>query len=147
MLITSWFDAAFIQPNGSGSFGVTISPYLKPYLLQVKREFFKYNLGYVVRLKSSYSIRLYEWAKRWQFAAKRRIKLDELRQVLGAIELNKMGGIKKYLLVPYKNLKACAIDPAVKELNTKPRPVLAREIVGYPPAVAAPEAVDEVFDR
>jgi len=117
VLITSWFDAAFIQPNGSGSFGVTISPYLKPYLLQVKREFFKYNLGYVVRLKSSYSIRLYEWAKRWQFAGKRRIELDELRQVLGAVELNKMGGIKKYLLVPYKNLKARAIDPAVKELN------------------------------
>jgi plasmid replication initiation protein len=71
----------------------------------------------VVRLKSSYSIRLYEWAKRWQFAGKRRIELDELRQVLGAVELNKMGGIKKYLLVPYKNLKARAIDPAVKELN------------------------------
>jgi Initiator Replication protein len=71
----------------------------------------------VVRLKSSYSIRLYEWAKRWQFAAKRRIELDKLRQVLGAVELNKMGGIKKYLLVPYKNLKARAIDPAVKELN------------------------------
>jgi plasmid replication initiation protein len=87
VLITSWFDAAFIQPNGSGSFGVTISPYLKPYLLQVKREFFKYNLGYVVRLKSSYSIRLYEWAKRWQFAGKRRIELDELRQVLGYIAL------------------------------------------------------------
>jgi plasmid replication initiation protein len=41
----------------------------------------------VVRLKSSYSIRLYEWAKRWQFAGKRRIELDELRQVLGAVEL------------------------------------------------------------
>jgi len=52
VLITSRFDAAFIEPNASGSFGVTISPYLKPYLLQVKREFFKYNLGYVVRLKS-----------------------------------------------------------------------------------------------
>ena len=45
------------------------------------------------------------------------IELDELRQVLGAVELNKMGGIKEYLLVPYKNLKARAIDPAVKELN------------------------------
>jgi hypothetical protein len=28
------FYAAFIQPNGSGSFWVTISPYLKPYQRQ-----------------------------------------------------------------------------------------------------------------
>ena len=43
---------AFIQPNGSGSFGVTISPYLKPYLRL--REVLEDELG----LKDAPAVRL-----------------------------------------------------------------------------------------
>jgi plasmid replication initiation protein len=50
-LITSWFADVVIQANGDGYFGVSISERLKPYLLQVKREFFKYRLAYVLHLR------------------------------------------------------------------------------------------------
>ena len=74
-LITSWFADVVLQANGDGYFGVSISERLKPYLLQVKREFFKYRLAYVLDLRSGYAIRLYQWAKRWQYCGKRRSAL------------------------------------------------------------------------
>ncbi|MBV8176263.1 MAG: replication initiation protein [Verrucomicrobia bacterium] len=43
-LVTSWFDTAYVGKNGAGYFAVTLSPVLKPYLLQVKREFFHFRL-------------------------------------------------------------------------------------------------------
>jgi len=63
-LVTSWFDTAYVGKNGAGYFAVTLSPVLKPYLLQVKREFFRFRLYQVMQLRSGYAIRLYQWAKR-----------------------------------------------------------------------------------
>ena len=118
-LITSWFADVVIQANGDGYFGVSISERLKPYLLQVKREFFKYRLAYVLHLRSGYAIRLYQWAKRWQYSVKRRITIDELRVVMGTVELTPKGNIKKTLLALYKDFKKRALLPAVTEINEK----------------------------
>jgi hypothetical protein len=98
---------------------VSISERLKPYLLQVKREFFRYRLAYVLHLRSGYAIRLYQWAKRWQYAGKRRISIDELRVVMGTVELTPKGNISKTLLALYKDFKKRALLPAVTEINQK----------------------------
>ena len=108
-----------IQPNGDGYFGVSISERLKPYLLQVKREFFRYRLAYVLHLRSGYAIRLYQWAKRWQYCGKRRVSIDELRVVMGTVELTPKGNISKTLLALYKDFKKRALLPAVTEINQK----------------------------
>lgn len=118
-LITSWFADVVIQANGDGYFGVSISERLKPYLLQVKREFFKYRLAYVLHLRSGYAIRLYQWAKRWQYSGKRRITVEDLRIVMGTVELTAKGSIKKTLLALYKDFKKRALLPAVTEINEK----------------------------
>jgi plasmid replication initiation protein len=118
-LITSWFADVVIQANGDGYFGVSISERLKPYLLQVKREFFKYRLAYVLHLRSGYAIRLYQWAKRWQYSGKRRITIEDLRVVMGTVELTPKGSIKKTLLARYKDFKKRALLPAVTEINEK----------------------------
>jgi plasmid replication initiation protein len=118
-LITSWFADVVIQANGDGYIGVSISERLKPYLLQVKREFFRYRLAYVLHLRSGYAIRLYQWAKRWQYAGKRRISIDELRVVMGTVELTPKGNISKTLLALYKDFKKRALLPAVTEINQK----------------------------
>lgn len=118
-LITSWFADVVIQANGDGYFGVSISERLKPYLLQVKREFFKYRLAYVLHLRSGYAIRLYQWAKRWQYSGKRRITIEDLRIVMGTVELTAKGSIKKTLLALYKDFKKRALLPAVTEINEK----------------------------
>jgi plasmid replication initiation protein len=118
-LITSWFADVVIQANGDGYIGVSISERLKPYLLQVKREFFRYRLAYVLHLRSGYAIRLYQWAKRWQYAGKRRISINELRVVMGTVELTPKGNISKTLLALYKDFKKRALLPAVTEINQK----------------------------
>jgi hypothetical protein len=53
-----------------------------------------------------------------------------------------MGGIKKYLLVPYKNLKARAIDPAVKERKPPHQPKSQP-----PPREPSPEISDEEWAK
>ena len=118
-LITSWFADVVIQATGDGYVGVSISERLKPYLLQVKREFFKYRLAYVLQLRSGYAIRLYQWAKRWQYSGKRRITIEDLRIVLGTVELTSKGSVKRTLLALYKDFKKRALLPAVTEINEK----------------------------
>jgi plasmid replication initiation protein len=83
----------------------------------VKQEFFRYQLGYAIELRSAYSLRLYQWAKRWQFTGKRLITVEELRTVIGAGELDEKGRVKKKVLPKYGEFHKWALRPAVKEIN------------------------------
>jgi plasmid replication initiation protein len=115
----SWFIDVSVDPNGDGYIGVTLHPDLKPYLLQVHRDYTRFQLGYAVRMESKYAIRLYQLLQRWAFVGKKRITLDELRLRLGARELDKNGEIMKDSLPAYKNLKQKALTPALDEINEK----------------------------
>ena len=117
-LVTSWFDTAYVGRNGAGYFAVTISQVLKPYLLQVKREFFRFRLYHVMQLRSSYAIRLYQWAKRWEFRKNMEIFVQELRNVLGANN-GQDGDGTKLNLAAYADFKRRAINPAIAEINAK----------------------------
>jgi len=83
---------------------------LKPYLLQLKNRFTKYQLENVLRLKSSYSIRLYELSKQWLKLKTQKIEIGELRNVLGVDD-------KKYTL--YGDFKRRVLMPAQREINEK----------------------------
>jgi plasmid replication initiation protein len=117
-LVTSWFETAYIGKNGAGYFAVTLSPVLKPYLLQVKREFFRFRLYQVMQLRSGYAIRLYQWAKRWEFRKSVEISVQDLRTVLGA---NNVTGTSESRgnLAEYADFKRRAIKPAIDEINKK----------------------------
>src|SRR5271166_1497694 len=117
-LVTSWFDTAYVGKNGGGYFAVTLSPVLKPYLLQVKREFFRFRLYQVMQLRSGYAIRLYQWAKRWQFRKTVEISVQDLRIVLGA---NNPTGPSESRgnLAEYADFKRRAIKPAIDEINKR----------------------------
>jgi hypothetical protein len=117
-LVTSWFDTAYVGKNGAGYFAVTLSPVLKPYLLQVKREFFRFRLYQVMQLRSGYAIRLYQWAKRWQYRKSIEISVQDLRTVLGA---NNPAGSSESRgnLAEYADFKRRAIKPAIDEINKK----------------------------
>lgn len=75
----SWFIDVSVDPNGDGYIGVTLHPDLKPYLLQVHRDYTRFQIGYAVRMESKYAIRLYQLLQRWAFVGKKRITVDELR--------------------------------------------------------------------
>jgi len=81
---------------------------LKPYLLQLSREFTTYKLMNIVRLQSSHAIRIYELLKRYEKIGRRAIQLDDLRLTLG------IENSSTYAL--YGNIKSKILLPAQREI-------------------------------
>jgi plasmid replication initiation protein len=114
----SWFEYVD-EAIGDGYVTVKLSSWLKPLLIHVRSEFFRYRLGFALNLKSEYSIRLYQWLKRWQFLKKKTQTVAQLRLELGATEVDSEGNIVRENLAAYKHFKNKAIVPAVNEINKK----------------------------
>ena len=85
----------------------------------MRREFFKYKLNYALNLKSEYSIRLYQWLKRWQFAGRKTETVAQLRLQLGATEVDHEGRVVRENLAAYKHFKNKALTPALTEINAR----------------------------
>ena len=71
--------------KGDSYIKIAIDPNLKPYLLAINGEetpFTKYMLKNILKLSSSYSIRLYELLKQYLNIRSRKFKMDELREFL-----------------------------------------------------------------
>src|SRR5699024_6777424 len=75
---------------------------------QLKRTFTSYRLNNIMSLGSYYSIRFYEFFKKWERTGKWRVSLDHLKSLLGITQ-------KSYEV--YGNLKNRVIRPSIKELN------------------------------
>lgn len=102
----SWISYVEYNPN-EGSVNLGFDPRLKPYLLHLKREFTSYKLRNVLKLKSSYSIRIYEMLKQWQTVKKLEISLEKLRELLQIQDKYK----------EYHNIKKRVLNTAKKEIN------------------------------
>jgi len=71
-----------------GFFQIELHPKLKPYFLELKDKFTQYRLENVLKLNSSYSIRMYELLKQYESIRTRRFGVEELKELL-AIEPGK----------------------------------------------------------
>lgn len=94
--------------DGSGLVELRFDPLLKPYLLALKQEFTRYQLKNTIRLKSAYSVRIYELLKQYQAIGSRSFEIEELRAILGVSEGK---------LDTYSNFKLRVIEPALAELK------------------------------
>ncbi|MDQ0273474.1 hypothetical protein J2S17_005406 [Cytobacillus purgationiresistens] len=84
-----------------GTIDIRFDPFLRPYLLELKREFTSYKLENVVKLKSSYAIRIYELLKQYEKIQERTFSLGELRKMLGAEDIYPAyGNFKQRVLIP-----------------------------------------------
>ncbi len=108
-LNTHWISSQQYKIGGGYS-EITFDPKLKPFLLCLKDRFTTYKLENVIRLKSVYSIRIYELLKQYQNIGKRTITIDGLRSML-RIEP------KEYRL--YGDFKRKVIMVAYREINEK----------------------------
>ena len=109
LLQVSWLCAAKYF-DGEGEVELDFSPRLKPYLLQLKERFTSYKLRYVVKLRSRYSVRLYELLKQYELLGKRSFELEELRRILGLVE-------GEY--ATWFDFKRNVLEPALRELPQK----------------------------
>lgn len=103
-----WIASAEYIP-GKGIIEFEFSEKLKPYLLQLKTVYKSYRLKYVINLRSTYSIRIYELLKQYEVVGNRKIQLDELKKKLGVDDKHKR----------YNNFKRKCLEVAKKELAEK----------------------------
>lgn len=104
----SWLSYVAYREN-EGKIDLRFDPFLKPYLLELKREFTSYKLENVVKLNSFYSIRLYELLKQYEKIKIRTFRLTELRRILGA----------ENIYPAYGNFKQRVLLTAQRELEKK----------------------------
>ncbi|MCQ6281060.1 replication initiation protein [Bacillus sp. EB600] len=101
---------SYVAYNESdGTIDIRFDPFLRPYLLELKREFTSYKLENVVKLKSSYAIRIYELLKQYEKLKERTFLLKDLRKILGTEDI----------YPAYGNFKQRVLVPAQKELQKK----------------------------
>ena len=92
-------DGKFIQ--------VSFHPEMKPYLLELKERFLVYDVRNILKLPSTYSIRIYELLKQYEKLRTRTFDVTELKEILGIT--------KEYKL--YANFKQRVVDKAQKDLE------------------------------
>lgn len=64
IITTGWIDRTKIN-LGMGTVDVTVARDVMPYLTNLKTLYTTYNINYVLTMKSTYSIRIYELLKSW----------------------------------------------------------------------------------
>ncbi len=79
-------DAKFIN--------VSFHPDMKPFLLSLQSQFTTYDVRNILKLPSSYSIRIYELLKQYQKIGQRKFVLQELKEIIGVIEEIDVNGKK-----------------------------------------------------
>jgi plasmid replication initiation protein len=118
-LVCHWISSFEKNPNDK-SITFSFDKKLKPYLLGLKRTFFVYRPLYAFNLGSTYSIRLYQWAKSREYLRRpQQVSVDELRLALGTIEFDGRGRVQKETLKRYADFNRVALKPAREEVNKK----------------------------
>ena len=108
-LVTNWISSGEYVPK-KGIVKLCFDPKLKPYLLGLKQHFTQYPLKYILPIRSSYSIRIYEMLKMELKGKKEGTvskTVEELRNILDL-----QGKYKTY-----KDIKQRIIIPAQKHLE------------------------------
>jgi plasmid replication initiation protein len=128
-----WIEKAKII-NAGGLIQIRLDDDLKPFLLQLKENFTKYELVYTLHFKSKYTIRLYELIKSIHYHElqeyRRRFDVDELRRILGA---------ETYPI--YKNFKQRVLSPTIEEINKYSDKTLAIEEIKQGRKIVAIELI------
>lgn len=100
-----WIDTADLEHESYVD--IVLSKSLKPYLLELRQNFTKYELINVLVLHSKHSIRLYELFKSNLWLHSWTVSLEDFKEILNISD--------KY--PNYKDLRKFVIDPAVKEIS------------------------------
>ncbi len=108
LIQVSWISSAIYNKN-KGTIDLCFNPVLKTFLLELSSNFTSYKLTNVIKLKSTYSIRIYELLKQYEHIRERTISLESLRYYLDAIDV----------YPNYANFKQRVLKHSQKELNQK----------------------------
>lgn len=107
--LVRWIEKPYIEPK-RGIVRIKLDKDMKPYLLNLQKNFTQYELGWTIKFRSKYAIRLYELICSVHYndlqAYERIYDVDEIRVRLGA-ETHK----------EWKHFRERALEPAIAEIN------------------------------
>ncbi len=86
---------------------ISFHPDLKPFLLALKSKYVVYDARNILRLPSTYSIRIYELLKQYEKIGRRRLSVQELKEMFGVTSEYKL----------YANFKQRIIEKAQRDLS------------------------------
>lgn len=92
---------------------------LKPFLLQVQNRYTLYDPIVLKNIDSSYTVRVYELLKEYEFRGEARIELEEFREMIGTKEYDEDFKVIKDTFKSWQDLKRYVIIPAHKDINSK----------------------------
>jgi len=110
-IIAGWLSAGIIDPEKK-KITIEMSNILKPYLLQLKEKFTRYQLKAVMNLSGSYSFRIYELVKQFQGAKKEWSVEFYMKQLKRLLMIDKSKSYKGY-----GQINRRIITPAIQEIN------------------------------
>jgi len=120
---TRWVDAVQARGTEDPEVYLTFSPRFEHIWLELKNLLprFLSDRPAKLRLRSQYSLRLYNWAKKYATVGSKRVSLDRLRKVLGLESIRDGAGnmIQEAPLPVWANLRQRALDTAIAEINKK----------------------------
>lgn len=104
-----WIEKPYLNKR-SGTIKIRLDEDMKPYLLQLKKNFTSYELIFTLRFRCKYSTRLFELISSIHYHTleeySRRYSIEELKRLMGA-ETYKT----------WQSFKERALNPAVREIN------------------------------
>jgi plasmid replication initiation protein len=111
------FVASAEYIKGQGLIELTVSPKIRPFYIDLKREFTTFQLNIALNLHTVYAKRLYEIFSMYKNMKDKsfRINLMELKQRLQLID--EKTGRDKY--EKFTHFKKAVLDPAEREINSK----------------------------
>ena len=131
---TRWVDAVQVRGTENPEIYLTFSPRFEHIWLELKKLLPLYlsDKPSKLRLRSQYSLRLYNWAKKYATVGSKRVTLDRLRKVLGLESIRDADGnmIQEAPLPVWANLRQRALDTAIAEINKKTDLIISLEELG-----------------
>ena len=94
----------------SGFIRARFSPFLKPYLLQLRREFTQFNLIEFLNLSTMYAQNLFRYLKSWEHAGGKKEEIGILHEILNVPESARKN---------FKEFRVSILEKAIKDINIK----------------------------
>jgi plasmid replication initiation protein len=85
LIQVAWLGSAKYNTD-KGIISLSFHPHLKPFFLQLKRNFTKINITDLMGLQSAHSVRIYELLKQKEYAGSRVISIKDIRDYCGISE-------------------------------------------------------------
>ena len=103
----SWIERPF-RDTENGKIFVKLDDVMRPFLLQLRDNFTQFALGYAIRFRSKYAVRMYELLASFQYADEPITKTFDLEKLKSLLDADNY---------EYKDFKKRALLPAVNEIS------------------------------